>query len=395
MQADVLYVEGPGDIVSAFRSWRAGEAYKSETSVTYSSQVFDYCEERRISLLAISYNSARASVHDGAICVRNLPRRMLRLPKIGYHLSLAWFAFRVFILAVIGRPRLVLITSGVLSWNAAWAISRLGFNVVPILHNSLWPEGFPPLKTRELGWWKAKYPPVTLAVSSAIKRQVSLVRGPSVDRTIEFRPSFNAEHFLPCTVQSHSQRFFRVIFVGRLEVDKGVYDLLDMAAALGKLNPGTFCFDICGTGSRAADLDREVKARELQCVVRLWGRLDRTALLQRYAQSHLCIVPTRSTFAEGFAQVVAESILLCRPVVTSSVVPASEPYRKAVVLAKTDDVQSYVDALLYLQADKKKYDDLAAACVELRASILDMDMSLLSALRKLELPKARPSSRQA
>ena len=395
MRTDVLYVEGPGDIVSAFRSWCAGEAYKNETSVTYSSQVFSFCEERCMSLMAVSYCAVRSSAHEGEICVRNLPRRMFRLPKVGYHLSLAWFACRILRLAVIGRPRLILITSGVISWNAARIISRIGFNIVPVLHNALWPEGFPSRTARELGWWESKYPPVTLVVSSVIKRQIASIGGSGGSKAIEFRPSFNPDHFFPCRVQSHRQRPFKVIFVGRLEEDKGVFDLIHIAAMLEEVSPGSFYFDICGAGSRAADLDREVKARELQCVVGLWGRLDRTALLQRYAQSHVCIVPTRSTFAEGFAQVVAESILLCRPVVTSSVVPASEPYRKAVVLAKTDDVQSYVDALLSLQADKNKYDHLAAACGELRASILDMDMSFLSALRKLELPSAWPASRQA
>jgi len=92
-------------------------------------------------------------------------------------------------------------------------------------------------------------------------------------------------------------------------------------------------------------------------------------------------VPTRSTFAEGFAKVVAEAILLLRPVVTSPVVPASEVLAGAIMLARTDDARSYAEVIGEIQMDEPLYLHLVANARWLRPSILDDSTAFLAALR--------------
>ena len=103
--------------------------------------------------------------------------------------------------------------------------------------------------------------------------------------------------------------------------------------------------------------------------------------MARYLETHIVIVPTRSTFAEGFAKVVAEAILLLRPVVTSPVVPASEVLAGAIMLARTDDARSYAEVIGEIQMDEQLYLRLVANARWLRPSILDDSTAFLAALR--------------
>ena len=50
-----------------------------------------------------------------------------------------------------------------------------------------------------------------------------------------------------------------------------------------------------------------------------------------YDDAHVVIVPTTSDFIEGFNKVVAEAVLAGKPVITSSVCPALEYVRDAVI----------------------------------------------------------------
>ncbi len=383
MRTDVVYLEGPGDIVAAFDSWAAGIDHASETSVTYSSQVFSFCRERHFSLLAISYGPRRARAEGGGIVAENLPRHMWRIAKIGYHLSLGWYACRIFARTLRHRPRLILITSGVLTWSMARLFQWTGATVVPVLHNALWPEGFPPDRPRDTAWWRSEAPPTTLVVSAAIGRQLGHLNPKAGSRVIAFTPSFRAAHFAAAQPQPHGRRPFRIVFAGRLEIDKGALDLVEIAASLEHAAPGVFHLDVCGTGSQSAVLAQQIRVRGLEHVVTLWGRLERAALLQRYGEAHVCVVPTRSSFSEGFAQVVSESILLLRPVVTSPVVPASETYPGAVSMAATDQVQTYVDALLALALDPAQYARATAACLAARPAILANSTSFEAALARV------------
>ena len=60
---------------------------------------------------------------------------------------------------------------------------------------------------------------------------------------------------------------FRVLFNGRVEANKGVFDLVSIAASLAATRPGEFHFDVCGDGSALEELRIEVVGRDLQDLV--------------------------------------------------------------------------------------------------------------------------------
>jgi glycogen synthase len=363
---DVLYCEGPGDIVAAYDAWRRGADFVAEASVTFSGQFFDYCRENGLTYLALSYCPRKDRMDD----VENLPRWNIRLPKVAYELSVFLYAWRLLLRALRVRPQVIYITSGVTDWVYLWVLKLSGAQIVPILHNTLWPEGYPPrifLRQRLYGLVWRRCVSLTLAVSTACARQVRWVAG--AVPVIVFKPSFLAESFPSVQPKAWADKPFRVMFAGRVEENKGVLDILKMAARLPDVE-----FSICGEGPALTGLEgiKNVTAH---------GKLQRPQLIQQYLSAHLVVVPTRSTFQEGFAMVVAEAILLLRPVITSPVVPASEVLRGAIWTARTDDVDSYVDAIAKISADVRTYRKLQDAAKALRPLILDDSTSFGAALR--------------
>src|SRR5579859_7783357 len=97
---DALYCEGPGDIVGAFRAWQQGADFARETAVTHSGQFFEFCRRESLSFHAVSYCDRAEFVSDGTSTVENLPRRAIRLPKIGYELTVFLYAVRLLVLAL-------------------------------------------------------------------------------------------------------------------------------------------------------------------------------------------------------------------------------------------------------------------------------------------------------
>jgi glycogen(starch) synthase len=112
------------------------------------------------------------------------------------------------------------------------------------------------------------------------------------------------------------------------------------------------------------------------------GHLDRAELLAKYRSAHVVVVPTRNDFCEGYAQVVAEAVLLGRPVVTNKVVPALEDLGEVIEKANPDDVGSLVQYLKTLAFDRNVFEKKRQACVKLRGVILNADLSLYAQLMK-------------
>jgi glycogen(starch) synthase len=380
---DILYCEGPGDIVGAYKAWQHGADVLTETSTTFSGQLFDLCRLENRSAYALSYCSRAETFVDGNYTVTNMPRWECRIPKVGYEISMMVYAVRLLVLALRVRPKVIFVASGVSECLYLSLLRLSGAKIVPFLHNTLWPEGFPltglNAKFRSFGqrlFWH-RCVAETIAVSPAAARQAESV---GAKNAIVFRPSFPATAFAEIPPARNFSAPFRVMFAGRIEQNKGVFDILEIAEKLREKGR-PIEFTLCGDGGALEAVEQAIVDRGLQDVVKTTGKLDRSALVERYLEAHVVIVPTRSNFAEGFAMVVAEAMLLLKPVVTSSVVPAAEVLKEAVVLAKTNDIESYVDAIAAISTDESDYQRLVENARRLRPFILDNSTSFFAALR--------------
>ena len=193
-----------------------------------------------------------------------------------------------------------------------------------------------------------------------------------------------------------------MLFNGRAEANKGVFDLLEIAERLNRDRPGSFQFDICGDGSQEQALIAAVQERGLQRMMKIRGFCDKEQLAKLLGLSHVVIVPTRSDFEEGLAKTCVEAVLAGRPFVTSPVCPALESLGSAGVGVPPDDVEAYGDALLKLAEDRIFYVSKVSSCIPLQAQFYDPSNAYKSVLRRQFLATGviddlmqRTSARQA
>ena len=185
-----------------------------------------------------------------------------------------------------------------------------------------------------------------------------------------FNPTYEREDFDRFAPPNPQQRPFRVFYAGRIEVDKGVFDLLQSVRKL-VLGGRSVHLDYCGDGAALLSLREEVINAGLSDHVEIHGHLNRPALLDLLGAAQVVVVPTRSGFPEGLNQVVIEAVLARRPVVTSKICPAMELVSAAVVEAEADNVESYSASIGQLIDNHKLFAEKASAADGLREQFFD------------------------
>ena len=175
---------------------------------------------------------------------------------------------------------------------------------------------------------------------------------------------------------------FRVFFAGRIERNKGVFDLFDIARRFAGEGHLDVEFDLCGEGSQLDELRRAVSNAGLQERFRCHGHSTRPFMREMYERCHVVIVPTTSDFLEGFNKVVAEGVMAGRPVITSSVCPALEYVKDAVLEVPADNPSAYGDAILQLKTNAALYSAKRQGCDVARGQFYDSSLGWKAALER-------------
>src|SRR5262245_42645439 len=103
---------GSGDIVAAHRAQISETPIPSETSITFSGQLLEYCRERGIQVLALSHNARADNLRDGQLRVENCPRWSTGKRGFRYHISNILYGIYLAIRAKRFRADLAVIDSG-------------------------------------------------------------------------------------------------------------------------------------------------------------------------------------------------------------------------------------------------------------------------------------------
>ncbi|MFO1091049.1 MAG: glycosyltransferase [Hyphomicrobiales bacterium] len=384
----VMYACGPGNAIGAHESWRTRNAYAGEFSITYSSLVEDLCADIGAEAYLLSYDSKPRKIVDGKFTIEHRPKIGSSKSKFSYLTREARYALSIFWSALKYRPDVAVVSSGTTFPFCLWLFRLCGIPVVVVLHNSLWPTGFRPQGKlqRALQWLDATFwkwgACGVIGVSPECIRQVAELAGGHDDRLQVMRPIYDRSRFHTPAPLDVGDEPFRIAFFGRVVRNKGVFDILEMAEQAERKAPGRVRWEIWGDGPDLNELKFEQERRGLKDVVAIGGWAPPQDQHKIYARCHASIVPTRNDFGEGLAKTAVESVLSGRPVITNPVVPALEVLRPACVETKTNDIDSYVNAVLQLQSDAKLYSDLRQACVGLSQEFFDARNGLGSALRK-------------
>jgi glycosyltransferase involved in cell wall biosynthesis len=379
-----FFAAGPGHIIQAHKNWRDGIDDQSQMSITFSSEFEHFCEEKDAIAYLVSSACPAQLYADRRFILEHRPRKTFS--GIKFHASQILYGLGLLKSAVAFRATHAFLQSGSTHYFVMSAFRLAGIKVVPIMHNTLWPSGYPPttwvsrsillLDALFFRWFASG----TVAVSPECARQVDKItsgrHGPIRTFTIQFNPTL----FRPERPPLLDGLAFKLLFAGRIEVNKGVFDLLKMMECIEKQMPGRVSLDICGDGPELNLLKEEHQKRQLGRYVTIHGWTNPNDLRRMLLASHVSIVPTRSGFAEGMAMTAIEPILLGRPVITNPVVPALEILRSACIEAKTNDPNSYAEAVLGLVQNPQKYFELQSACYALREQFFNQALSSRMAL---------------
>ena len=384
---------GPADLINSYKHWKKGEHDPHEVSITFSGQILEYCKASNSKIYMVSPHANGESFRDESAAIEHRPKPKVPFVSSGlsYHLSEFTYAFILLWKALRFRSDIALVDSGVTYYFMLFLFRAFGIKVIPVLHNSLWPAGFPPRKLsgRAIQWcdkWFFRYGAKTiLSVSKECEKQVIQLCDPKVaKKLVQFRAQFHKRYFDTISLpRVHEQRPFKVMFIGRVEVFKGVLDILEMAEQLNKKHPNEYQWVICGTGPALTALRAKAQEKGLTEIVNIPGWVELEQLIELYRDCHISIIPTTDGFNEGLAMTAAESVLSGRPVIASGVVPAVGEMQTACYRAITNDINSFVEGIEKIASDKDLYEKMRLACPEESLQFLDRSRGLTAMLHQV------------
>ena len=381
---------GPGDSVLSFSQWLHGNSKGGETAKNYTALTLDYVAAEGVHGWLISSNDRVANIEHGTIRVENRPKPSARAGGLAYH----WQQWRYFLSLARSAQQFkathVVIDSGTTHWFFLSFLALGGMKVYASFHNTYYPIGhWRSSVTRDAirrldGLFFRHLCAGALGVSQECRSQYAEVGGRAADCLL-YNAVFDPEDFECFTLKPLAGDERRIVYVGRIEGDKGVFDLAQACRQLVARQPHLkLRVDFCGQGHAMADLRAMIDATpELRGRMHLRGQLDRNSLLQVYELADVVVVPTTSRFSEGFPKVCAEALLSRRPLVISSAVPTVEGLELAACTYHCDDPGALADQLETLLTQPEFHAAKAEACAHISQHFLDPARGLTQAFKRL------------
>jgi glycosyltransferase involved in cell wall biosynthesis len=383
----ILYAAGPGDVIGTYRHWSGGRDDPSQVAITYSSQFYDLCRETGSVGYVISSHRRKEKIVETNLTIEHRKTFFSRGPAPLYHLGQVISGLRLVWTAIWFRADVAIVADGA-HWFVLGLMPRFGIRVVPTLHCVLWPKNKPTggwvnriIRRLNARFFQRRVTAV-LSLSNDITQQVYELAAGVPMRIIPFLPSYRPDSFGDGFGPPPSPPPFLVFYAGRMELNKGVFGLLDIARQFAGAGQSDVEFDLCGDGSQLQTLRQAAIDAGVADRFRCHGHSTKPFMSEMYQRCHVVIVPTTSDFVEGFNKVVAEAVLAGRPVITSSVCPALEYVREAVLEVPPDDIAAYGQAIVQLKSDPQLYEKMRVASASVRRQFYDPDRSWKAAAKK-------------
>jgi len=379
----IFYAAGPGHIIGTYEHWRAGRDDPSQVARTYSGEFFDACKAMGAAGYAMSYHPDKRVLKDGEFRIEHRPIPFIRGPGPLFHLAYFWSGIGMTWSAWRWGANVAIVSAGA-HWFSLSLMPMLGIKVVPSLLCTLWLKHRPPSGLKKLimkldARFFRRRTAAILSMSNDCTEQVNQLTGGYPAPLIAFLPTYRRESFTGIGPPPTNGPF-RVLSAGRIETNKGVYDLLAIAERFARMGRTDIEFDLCGKGSQLDRLRERAKAAGVADRFRCHGHQSRDQMREMFNKCHVLIAPTTSDFIEGFNQTVAEGVLAGRPVITSDACPALAYVKPAVLDVPVDDVTAYGDAILRLADDKALYEAKRNSCSTVSEMFYDRSAGFTSAI---------------
>lgn len=387
----ILYAAGPGNIIGTYQHWLEGRDDPSRMAVTFSGQFYDICKNFDADAYVVSSHQQKALLQHNSLTLENRPKWLSNPSGIRFHLNQVLYGLKLMMTAIRWKANVVVAVDGTTHWFILSLLSQLGVQVIPSIHCVLWCQHLPRKRSErwinQLSQHLFKRSAAILVASNNVAAQIKQITNGQSAPILEFLPLYRRDEFSRITPPDPDRSPFRVLYIGRIEESKGVFDLLDVAKRLAA-EGRSMLFELCGDGSALPALKQQVAEAGLNDRFIFHGYCNKPELQEALSRSHVVIAPTKATFVEGFCQVVAEGILSGRPVVTSSVCPALSYVRPGVVEIPVDNIEAYGDALIRLCDDRAFYEEKRQGATTVQEQFYDpahsWGMMLKTALLQLQ-----------
>jgi glycogen synthase len=297
--------------------------------IAYSTQFYSLVAQVRAKALILHEHAKGPSASDPRFRFVTVARDR-RGPGWRYHLNGFLFSLRILRHLWTYRPHIVVLGTDAPAF--LMALLPPGTRLMLTAHNTYWSMGPRPTALRarmrqrliRIGLRRMRS---AVCTSPACKAQMEELIGPSDDILVE-GPQILRAHVPALTPRAPDAPVRRLLFLGRMETEKGIYDLLAAFEALSPDYPDA-TLEFAGDGNQAQELADTVERSAAP--VRYLGRLSADEVHAKLAQTDLLICPTRSQFNEGLALVVIEAAVHGVPSLVSSNVPAKDLFPGSVL----------------------------------------------------------------
>ena len=371
----ISFLGGPGDVLGTYEFWKQDKHDPRVPIITYSSQFFELITQLNASAQIIA--AAPNVGFDEA------PFRFDGVMHAPFNNRREYFAAsRAYADEVIRKvdaydPHIVLGSTDFPSTH--WKPLSDDRHFILSAHNTFWPrknraKGPKALIKHFLLRQRAKAIDDAVCTSFECRDQISEVTNGRVIGLAEVPQMI--EHYQP-QERNHARE---LIFVGRIEHNKGVFLLLEAMAKLLPKYP-EIRLTIVGDGSAQEELQERIDGIGSPSICAT-GRLNGAEVHAALGKSDLLLCPTMTTFNEGLAVVGFEAAAHGVPSLLSSCVPAVDYLGESCAVFEADNLQSLESTLERLIADPEHYRKKVEQLSHVLPKIYDRDNSWSSQLLK-------------
>lgn len=155
---------------------------------------------------------------------------------------------------------------------------------------------------------------------------------------------------------------FKVLFLGRIVKDKGVFDLISVANEL----KGQIEVTIIGDGPDLFEAKSEVERLSLKDSVMFTGQLAHSRLGAYFKETSIVVVPSNNHY-EGFPRVIMESWAYNKPVLVSNVggIKAFVKHEKNGLIFKPGDREEFLESMQKMLKNEQLFTRLQCGAREM------------------------------
>jgi glycogen synthase len=368
----IAYHQGPGDVVGTFNHWIQNRPDPRIPVVTYSSMFYTLMKKIDADSLLLSESRAKPSVDVPQFRFAEL-RRNRRPGLINYIYDEFSFSRRAAREIRLFQPHIVLLATD--SPSFLHYLLPSSTRIVLTVHNTFWPMGQKSMavKSRIKRALIARYlrrVAGAVCTSPECNTQLAELRGDACGIFTEM-PQVASKYFWPVR---ESREIIRILYVGRIEESKGIFDLFQAFEALHDRFPHVE-LTFAGSGSAERELANRIGSSTVGSRIRYLGQLSADDIHSELDKSDLLVCPTRTSFNEGLALVVVEAAIHGVPTLLSSIIPAKDLVPKAHIEFRADDSNDLRDKLEDILSDTFRYQDMRRRLIALRGAFSDSSLS--------------------